>query len=203
MDHSVLPECANESIDDSVPRLAKVASAVAASAVIRLVTVDNLSDVRYLHAQSIKNLASGEFSDEEVAAAKDYVYSPKYSEALSAAIGRQQFFGAWIGGALVGTAGWSALDDSSTVARIRSIFVSPLYSRMGLAHKLLGHVETESADAGLRIFSVRSMANANGFFVRQGYKVTSHGVRSLFADRSVPVTFLRKTWADGAALPEA
>jgi GNAT superfamily N-acetyltransferase len=196
MDHSVLPECEEESLVDSAPLLAKVGSAVAVSAVIRHVTFDNLSDVRYLHAQSIKNLASGEFSDEEVAAAKAHVYSPKYSEALSAAIGRQQFFGAWIGEALVGTAGWSALDDAAMVARIRSIFVSPLYSRMGLAQRLLSHVEAEATQAGLRIFSVRSMANANGFFVRQGYKVTSQGVRSLFADRSVPVTFLRKTWSN-------
>jgi GNAT superfamily N-acetyltransferase len=200
MDHSVLPECADESYSDSLPGLAKAGSAVAASAVIRLVTFDNLSDVRYLHAQSIKNLASGEFSDEEVAAAKAHVYSSKYSEALSAAIGRHQFFGAWIGDALVGTAGWSALDETTTVARIRSIFVSPLYSRMGLAQKLLGQVEAEAVDAGLRTFSVRSMANANGFFVRQGYKVTSHGVRFLFQDRSVPVTFLRKTSTVGVAL---
>ncbi len=199
MDHSVLSECTDESLDDSVRPHAKAASAVATNAVIRRVTIDNLSDVRYLHAQCIRHLASGEFSDDEVAAAKAHVYSPKYSQALGAAIGRQQFFGAWIGEALVGTAGWSALDETTTVARIRSIFVSPLYSRMGLAQKLIGQVEAEAVDHGLRTFSVRSMANANGFFVRQGYKVTSHGVRSLFQDRTVPVTFLRKTQADGVA----
>jgi GNAT superfamily N-acetyltransferase len=199
MDHSVIPELSDEPLDDSSLResareLAKANSVIAASAIVRPVTFDNLSDVRYLHAQSIKNLASGEFSDEEVAATKALVYSPKYLDALGAAISRKQFFGAWIGEALVGTAGWSVLDETTTVARIRSIFVSPLYSRMGLAQKLLAHVEGEAAEAGLRTFSVRSMANANGFFLRQGYKVTSHGVRLLFPDRSVPVTFLRKTW---------
>jgi GNAT superfamily N-acetyltransferase len=202
MDHSVLPEYADGSCNDSGPALAKTGSAVTANSTIRLVTFDHLSDVRYLHAQSIKNLASGEFSDAEMAATKALVYSPKYSEALGVAIGRQQFFGAWCDKALIGTAGWSALDDSKTVARIRSIFVSPLYSRMGVAQKMLAHVEGEAADAGLRTFSVRSMANANGFFQRQGYKVTSHGVRALFPDRSVPVTFLRKTWNAELVLPD-
>ena len=167
--------------------------ALAASAVIKYISVDHLSDVRYLHAQAIKNLASGEFSDDESAAVKAVVYSQKYVSGLSAAIGRRQFFGAWIGDMLVGTAGWSAMDDSVAVARIRSIFVSPLYMRMGLAQKLLGHVEIQAADTGFRTYSVRSMANATGFFVRQGYVVTSHGVRSILPERNVPVTFLRKT----------
>jgi GNAT superfamily N-acetyltransferase len=193
MDHSILKDCADESLEDPTLDLAKSGSAVAATTTILPVTFENLSDVRYLHAQSVKNLASGEFSDDEYDAAKAMIYSSKYSESLSVAINRQQFFGAWINGALVGTASWSALDDTNTVARIRKIFVSPLYSRMGIAQKLLAHVEAEAIELGFRTFSVRSMANANGFFLRQGYRVTSHGVRNLFADRSVPVTFLRKT----------
>jgi GNAT superfamily N-acetyltransferase len=205
MDHSIRQECADESLDDStpnlVPNLVTTVSALAATVVIIPMTFENLSDVRYLHAQSVKNLASGEFSDDEYEAAKAMIYSAKYSEALSTAISRQQFFGAWIGGALVGTAGWSALDETHTVARIRKIFVSPLYSRMGIAQKLLTHVEAEAAGLDFRIFSVRSMANANGFFLRHGYRITSHGVRNLFAERSVPVTFLRKTLgADLAAV---
>jgi GNAT superfamily N-acetyltransferase len=143
----------------------------------------------------LKNLATGEFSDEEFAIGKAHIYSSKYVEALSAAVGRRQFFGTWIGEALVGTVGWSTMDDTSSVARIRSIFVSPLYTRMGLAGHLLAHVEREAVTAGFRTYSVRSMTNATGFFVRQGYVVTSHGVRSLLPNRTVPVTFLRKSLA--------
>jgi GNAT superfamily N-acetyltransferase len=204
MDHSVLPEFGDEPLDVPTADLGSRAVArlaVAANSIIRPLTLDNLSDVRYLHAQCIKNLASGEFSDEDYAAAKALVYSTKYSDALGAAINREQFFGTWIGSTLVGTAGWSVLDDAGSVARIRSIFVSPLYSRLGLAQRLLGCVEGEAADAGLKIFSVRSMANANAFFIRQGYAVTSHGVRSLFPNHQVPVTFLRKSWQHAAALP--
>jgi GNAT superfamily N-acetyltransferase len=195
MDHSVLHERADEALSESTPELADVRHAVAASASIRLVAFDHLSDVRYLHSQALKNLATGELSDEEFTAAKAIVYSPKYVDALGAAIGRRQFFGSWIGEALVGTAGWSTMDDADGVARIRSIFVSPLYTRMGLAQDLLAHVEVQAADAGFRTFSVRTMSNATGFFVRQGYIVTSHGARALLPDRPVPVTFLRKSQA--------
>jgi GNAT superfamily N-acetyltransferase len=194
MDHSVLCDRTNEPASDRASGN-EARLAVAASAVIKLISYDNLSDVRYLHAQCIRNLASGEFSDDELAACRDHVYSPKYVEGLSGAVGRRQFFGAWIGDALVGTAGWSTMEDSATVARIRSIFVSPLYTRLGLAHRLLSHVEAEATAAGFRIYSVRSMANATNFFIRQGYAVTSHGVRSLLPERNVPVTFLRKLMA--------
>jgi hypothetical protein len=90
-------------------------------ATIRLVAFDDLSDVRYLHAQCLKNLAGGELTDEEFAVARSYIYSTKYVDALGAAVRRRQLFGSWIGEALVGTAGWSTMEDANTVARIRSI----------------------------------------------------------------------------------
>jgi GNAT superfamily N-acetyltransferase len=204
MDHSVLQERSDEPLSEFSPELAAghaaseldlARRAVAARAIIKSVAFDHLSDVRYLHAQSIKHLATGEFTDEELAAAKTVVYSPKYVDGLGAAIGRKQFFGAWIGETLVGTCGWSAMDDATPTARIRSIFVSPLYARMGLAQKLLTHTEQHATAAGFRTYSVRSMANATGFFLRQGYVVTSHGVRTILPGRSVPVTFWRKTAA--------
>jgi GNAT superfamily N-acetyltransferase len=195
MDHSILQERVEDAQGDASPESVKARHAVAAAAKIRAVSFDNLSDVRFLHAQALKNLATGEFSDEEFAVGRAHIYSQKYVEALGAAVARHQFFGTWIGDALVGTVGWSMMDDSVGVARIRSIFVSPLYTRMGLAGQLLAHVEGEAISAGFRTFSVRSMTNATGFFVRQGYVVTSHGARSLLPNRTVPVTFLRKTVA--------
>jgi GNAT superfamily N-acetyltransferase len=184
--------------DGSVPSGGAVEHATPGQAVkidskVRLVVFDNLSDVRYLHAQSLKNLAGGELTDDEFAVAKAYVYSTKYVDTLGAAIRRRQLFGSWIGDVLVGTAGWSTMEDANTVARIRSIFVSPLYTRLGLAQQMLAHVEVHATAAGFTTYSVRSMANAAGFFVRQGYTVTSHGVRTLLPDRTVPVTFLRKS----------
>jgi GNAT superfamily N-acetyltransferase len=204
MDHSVLQERTDEPRSELPPELARdtispehalARRAVAASAIIKSVAFDHLSDVRYLHSQALKSLATGEFSDEDFAAAKAVIYSPKYVDGLGGAIGRKQFFGAWIGETLVGTSGWSMMDDSASTARIRSIFVSPLYSRMGLAHKLLAHTELQAASLGYDTYSVRSMTNATGFFVRQGYAVTSHGVRNILPGRTVPVTFLRKTAA--------
>jgi GNAT superfamily N-acetyltransferase len=162
-------------------------------AVVRPIAFDHLSDVRYLHSQSLKNLAGGELTDDEFAIAKAHVYSTKYVDALGAAIRRRQLYGSWIGEVLVGTAGWSTMEDASTVARIRSIFVSPLYTRLGLAQQMLAHVEAQATIAGFSTYSVRSMTNAAGFFVRQGYAITSHGVRILLPDRPVPVTFLRKS----------
>jgi GNAT superfamily N-acetyltransferase len=190
MDHSVLRDRHDGPVASTTP--GEIRRALAISAVLKPVAFDNLSDVRYLHAHSLKQLASGELTDEEFAQAKAYVYSSKYLEGLGGAVRRNQFFGAWIGDALVGTAGWSTMLDHATVARIRSIFVSPLYARLGLAQRLLAHVEGQAAESGLKTYSVRSMTNASGFFVRQGYTVTSHGTRALLPHRTVPVTFLRK-----------
>ena len=199
MDHSALHERADETHSEraaelpleTINALAIARRALAASADVRHVVFDDLSDVRYLHALALKDLASGEFSDEELASVKAVIYSDKYVNGLGSAISQQQFFGAWIGQALVGTCGWSVTDDA-IVARVRSVFVSPIYKRMGLAQKLLIHSEQHATAAGCQVCSVRSMANATGFFVRQGYTITSHGVRSILPGRSVPVTFLRR-----------
>jgi hypothetical protein len=58
---------------------------------------------------------------------------------------------------------------------------------------MLAHVEAQATAAGFRTYSVRSMTNAAGFFVRHGYTISSHGVRTLLPGRPVPVTFLRKS----------
>jgi GNAT superfamily N-acetyltransferase len=166
--------------------------ALGEAASIRAVQFDDLSNVRYLHSQSVKILAGGQLSEDELASARDHIYSHKYVEGLGIAVRRNQFFGVWIGDALAGTGGWSTIDDSSSVARIRSIFVSPLYARLGLAGRLLGYVEGQAVEAGFRTFSVRSIQSSVGFFQRQGYTISSHGSRTLPTDRSLPVTFLRK-----------
>jgi GNAT superfamily N-acetyltransferase len=168
-------------------------SALSEAATIRAVQFDDLSNVRYLHSQAIKIIAGSQMSEDELVSARDHIYSHKYVEGMSTAVRRNQFFGVWIGDTLAGTGGWSTIDDSSSVARIRSIFVSPLYAKLGLAGRLLSHVEGQAAEAGFRTFSVRSIQSSVGFFLRQGYTITSHGSRALPTDRTVPVTFLRKT----------
>lgn len=155
---------------------------------IRALTVDDLSNVRYIHAASMRIQAAQVLSEEELAAFSDHVYSEPYAQALS----RTRLVGAVIDTELVGTAGWSLGDDSGSGVRISSLHVRPLFTRMGLGKLLLAAAEADARAAGFDTFSARATHNAISFFEAQGYVVTSHGTYQLGGTRGLPVAFMRK-----------
>ena len=156
--------------------------------------------MRSLHATSFRLLAGGSFTDGEVAAFTAHVYAMPYTTALSEAIQRGQLFGARLSGQLVGTAGWSTGDGSTASARIRWVFVRPMFTGLGLGSRLVRTAEAAVRSAGFDVISVEATLNSVEFFARQGYEISSHGVRALSANEGLPVAFLRKTLA-GATEP--
>lgn len=168
-------------------------AALAAAAELRRIDVEHLSTVRYIHASAMRLNAAHILSDEEIQAFSTHVYTASYGESLQ----RQTLFGAFFDGELIGTAGWSVSDDNGTGVRIRSVFVRPLFTRVGLGRRLVHAVEENARTGGFATFSVRSTLNATPFFERLGYSITSHGVRPLFGNATLPVAFMRKT--DGAS----
>lgn len=162
------------------------------AAVVRTVDIDGLSSVRYVHASALKRDASTVLSDAEIAAFAAHVYSQPYTDSLT----RQDLLGAFLGPELVGTAGWSVADDQGSAARIRSVFVLPMFSGLGLGSRLLAQAETRAVVAGFPVLLVRATLNAVSFFEARGYAVTSQGVHALPGGVGLPVAFMRKVVAD-------
>lgn len=165
---------------------------IATAAEIRPIGPDDLAEVRSLQASSFRVLAAQVFTEEEVAAYSDHVYSLAYTEALSEAIRRGQLFGAWFDRQLVATAGWTAGDGSISSARIRWVHVRPMFTGIGLGTRLVETAEAAAQKAGFDVLSVEATLNAAEFFAGLGYETSSHGVRSLPLGQSLAVAYMRK-----------
>lgn len=176
----------------TVERGRTVTDDIASAAEIRPIGPDHLADVRSLHAASLRLLAAHTFTKEEIGAFTSHVYSFAYTEALSEAIRRGQLFGAWFGGQLIGTAGWTAGDGNLSTARIRWVFVRPLFTGLGLGTRLVEAAEAAARRAGFSVFSAEAMANSVDFFSGLGYEISSYGVRNLASGQSLSVAFMRK-----------
>jgi GNAT superfamily N-acetyltransferase len=163
-----------------------------AAAVLRPIGIDELADVRYLHELSVKRLAASHLSEGEVAAFIDYLRSADYTDRLAAIAAAGKLTGACLGGALAGTVGWQPANDGGDVARLVAVFVSPLYSGMGLARRLVLHGEAEASRAGFRTFAIRSPVGSAGFFIGLGYDIASSGAWPIGSGVSLPVSFMRK-----------
>lgn len=157
------------------------------------VTVDDLSRLRHLHAQAIRSLAGSALTDEEVLTIVRHIQDPDYGLAYL----QHGQLGAWLDSELVGTVSWCRSNDDPTVARITSVYVSPLFAQCGIGERLLLTAEGEALKSGCQAFSVRTPLNAQGFFAAMGYTTTSHGTRTISSDSKATfnVAFMRKSIA--------
>lgn len=160
--------------------------------VITAPTIDELSTIRYVHAQSLRAAALRWAGDDEIAAFTDYIYSFDYGEAVATAIYNHTLGSIRADGRLVATCGWSPISDEADAARVRWCHVLPMFANMGMGAALLAHAETAAEDYGHTTLVARASPNAVGFFERYGYNITSHGTRAMGAGHTLPVTFLRK-----------
>lgn len=171
---------------------------IASAAEIRPIGPDDLADVRSLHSTSFRRLATQSFTEEELSAFSAHVYSLGYTEMLSEAIRRQQLFGAWLGGELIGTAGWTAGDGNLSAARIRWVYVRPLFTGVGLGTRLVEAAEAGAQRAGFKTLSVEATLNSAEFFAGLGYETSSNGVRTLSPGHSLAVAYMRKLVGEAA-----
>ena len=154
--------------------------------------IDNMSELRHLHALSARRLAAGMFSEAEIASFASYIYSEAYSARIADIVRVRRLLAARLDGALIGTAGWTPANDAGAVARLMGVFISPLYARLGVGRRLVAAVEAEAHQAGFAVFTIRAPLGAAEFFTRLGYDVASHGVWPLDRDAALPVAFMRK-----------
>jgi GNAT superfamily N-acetyltransferase len=159
--------------------------------VIRPVRVDDWANVRYVHSTAFRLLAASFCTPNEIDAFTAFVRSETYAERLM----WENMHTAWLDDELVGTSGWAPADDSGTQARITSVFVRPLFTRVGIGHRLVRDAEARASAAGFERFSTRATLNSVGFFEKLGYDVTSYGVHALIREQTMPVTYMRKRLA--------
>ncbi|MFV0298553.1 MAG: GNAT family N-acetyltransferase [Hyphomicrobiaceae bacterium] len=155
---------------------------------VREAGVDGWSEVRNLHATSLRAVSGSVLDGDQLVAYLNRVYAPDYTSALQA----QSLLTVWYEDRLVATAGWLPADDAGLSARITSVFVSPLYWRMGLGRQIVGAIEERAKAAGFYAFSARVLPSALSFFEAIGYQRSSLGVVSLGTLNGVPVVFIRK-----------
>lgn len=163
--------------------------------VLAPVGIDQWSDIRDIHRAAAEKLIAGYLEPEEISAFRDLVDAAEYSEQMAA----ENPVAAWLDGYMIGTCGWRPADDAGTSARLTSLFVHPLFIRLGVGRKLVLDTEARARAAGFHQFSVRTTANAIGFFEHLGYEVSSYGVYAVSSERDVPIAFMRKR--DDASLP--
>ncbi len=168
---------------------------LAAIVEIKPLTPDDMSDVRYVHSAAFRVQAKAHLSQSEIQAFTDHVYSLGYGDKLAA----ENLHLAWLGDELIGTCGWSPVSDNGATARIRSIFVRPLFTRLGIGRCLVERAEAEARRAGFTQFTLRASVNSVGFFQTLGFEIKSYGVRNIDAEQGLPVRFMRKAAEPGAA----
>ena len=162
---------------------------------IRPVGVDDWASIRYVHSTAFRLLSASFCTPNEIDAFTGFVRSQTYTDRLM----WENLHTGWLGDELVGTAGWAPADDSGAQARITSVFVRPLFTRMGIGRRLVRDAEARARAAGFERFSARVTLNSVGFFEKLGYDVTSYGVHVVMGDQTMPVTYMRKR--TGAAAP--
>ena len=155
----------------------------------RPLSPDDMSDIRYVHSTAFRLQANAHLSQSEIQAFTDHVYSPAYGDKLFS----ENLQVAWMGDELIGTGGWSPVSDNGATARIRSIFVRPLFTGLGVGRLLVEKAEALARTAGFTQLTLRASVNSVGFFQALGYEVKSHGVRNIDAEQGLPVRFMRKT----------
>src|SRR5262245_4540383 len=155
---------------------------------VRRVGLDDHAQVRYLHARAMRAQCGDALSDGELAGFLTFVDSPAYSDLLRT----EEVHGAFIDGQLIGTASWLANADDGETARIASVFVHPMFARLGLGGRVLAEVEGRASQSGFDHLGASTIVSAVPFFERHGYVEASRGVKAFGGECWLPVAFLRK-----------
>ena len=152
------------------------------------VGIDHLSAVRYIHETSFCALAAGEYSDAEKAGYVAMLKAPAYARSMLT----NNLVAAWYGDHMVGTAGWCPGTDTGTTARLRMVYVAPMFTGVGIGRLLVETVESLVVRAGFLRLSARSALNSAGFYHQLGYRTKGRGLMQTADGAGLPVIFLHK-----------
>lgn len=155
---------------------------------LRAATMDDIASIRYVHAAAFRILAGEQHTEEQVDAFVNDINAPEYSREIH----DSDLTIACLDNEIIGTAGWCPADDQGRTARIRKVFVRPLFTRCGVGTMLVEAVSARAERAGFKDFSVRANMNALPFFEKIGFEITSYGVMPTKGGEDLPVAFMRR-----------
>ena len=164
---------------------------------VRLLTFDDLANVRYIQAAGYRRIVAGTFTDESMMMFERRIASPEYTDVLAASVRDARLFGCSLDGELIASGSWSPRGDS---ARLDGLFVRPLFTGLGVGRRLLDTVEASAYDTGYRQMALRCALNAVAFFLGRDYRMTSQGAFSPIGTSPIPVVFMRKDLVAAAPL---
>ena len=157
---------------------------------LRPIGVDDYSAVRHLHATSLRAQTHGVLSDAEVVAFVRLVYSPAYTDILM----KEDVYGAWLDGELVGTVSWQANGGNGLIARIGCIFVR--HQGSASAAGCLPRSKAGPSSAASTASPSASRPTPCRFSSGWATRWRRSGVKTLSLGCELPVTFLRKDTPD-------
>jgi GNAT superfamily N-acetyltransferase len=134
---------------------------------------------------SVEQLGRGVYSNQQIASSLQFICRP--DEQL---IDDGTYFVAVIDSEVAGCGGWSRrqkvysgsaasggedalLDPATEAARIRAMFVRPIYARRGIGRAILQHSEERAIAEGFRRFQLVAMRSAGTLYESCGY----HAIR--------------------------
>ena len=156
---------------------------------ITLLTLDDLSSVRHVHASTYRTFSASMLSDGDINATIRYIYSQEYLDYLLS----HDVYVARIENNVAGTLSLVPYRGDAKSARINEMLVHPLYQRMGVGGHLLEVCETDALKKGYCELLTRTISQAEGFMLMHGFHATSHGNIRLKSNVEIRVVYMRKT----------
>lgn len=141
-----------------------------------------------LHKASFSALASGEHTQEQIAAHCATIDAADYAADLL----RSNLTIAEDDTGIGATAGWLPLAGENGTARIRKVFVRPDRARRGLGRRMVEAAEDVAREQGHERFYVRANLNAVPLYESLGYAAVGSGEMSVVGGVALPVLFMRK-----------
>lgn len=155
---------------------------------LRPISIDDWSDVRYVHGSAFRTLIGPHVAPTYVDEFMTALGEPEYVDRF----GGSNLTGAWLNGELAGTVGWRPSASYGRVARIEGLFVQPLFTFMGLGSSLLAHAELEAQSAGFSSVTVLATSHSLPFFMRLGYDIYVQGAGLAHGAGDLPMFLMRK-----------
>lgn len=157
---------------------------------LRPIGIDDWSAVRYVHDTSFRTIVRPHVALHVDDAFTTLLDGPDYVDQLRGC----DLIGAWLGGELVGTAGWRPVGDDGQVAEIEALFVQPMFTFMGIGTTLLTDVENRARRSGCTAFMTMATPASAPFFERLGYRIAEPS--GIAAGSDTPVLVMRKVHRD-------
>ena len=136
---------------------------------IREYTFEDAEAHAEVHSQSVRGIASKDYSQEEVEA---WVKEEPEDEQLPEE--KERFVAETEEGEIVGFSDYNKEEKELT-----GLYIKPEYSETGLAPKLLSKAEKAAKEDGIEKLTCISTITAKNFYQRQGYKIrekTNHQI---------------------------